>query len=402
MTRSITGAGRPAVGTDGELDALLRQFDDQRAVQIGFPGAHDFDYSELAPFFAYLLNNVGDPEVGSSFRSHTKHLEREVVTFLADLFRAPVDDRWGYVTNGGSESNLYALHLGRKLFPDGLVYCSEAAHYSVFKAIDLLAMKFVSVRSISSGEMDYEDLGRALSPHRDRAAIVVANIGTTVTEAVDDVGRIKTVLLERSMRRHFIHSDAALSGIPLALLNKRPRFDLADGADSIAISGHKFIGTPFPCGVVVTRRSLREMVSQPVVYTGSPDTTISGSRSGHAPLLLWQAIRHHGTSGWRIRADRSRELAQYAVSRLRELGWEAWRNPHAFTVLLKTPSPQLAQRWMLADGGDGWSHIVCVPGVTHGHIDRFLADLALTEGLPNLPYSFNAPSSPRLLMREEQ
>lgn len=325
MTRSITGAGRPAVGADGELDALLRQFDDQRAVQIGFPGAHDFDYSELAPFFAYLLNNAGDPEVGSSFRSHTKHLEREVVAFLADLFRAPVDDRWGYVTNGGSESNLYALHLGRKLFPDGLVYCSEAAHYSVFKAIDLLA-----------------------------------------------------------------------------LLNKRPKFDLADGADSIAISGHKFTETPFPCSVVVTRRSLRKMVSRPVVYTGSPDTTISGSRSGHAPLLLWQAIRRHGTSGWRIRADRSRELARYAVSRLRELGWEAWRNPHAFTVLLKTPSPQLAQRWMLADGGDGWSHIVCVPGVTHGHIDRFLADLALTEGLPNLPYSFNAPSSPRLLMREER
>jgi hypothetical protein len=36
---------------------------------------------------------------------------------------------------------------------------------------------------------------------------------------------------------------------------------------------------------------------------------------------------------------------------------------------------------MLADGGDGWSHIVCMPGVTTEHIDRFLSDLVDTEGL---------------------
>ena len=51
------------------------------------------------------------------------------------------------------------------------------------------------MRATNSGELDYEDLGEALSKHRDRAAIVVANIGTTMTEAVDDVGRIKAVLL---------------------------------------------------------------------------------------------------------------------------------------------------------------------------------------------------------------
>jgi histidine decarboxylase len=142
-----------------ELEAMMRQFDEDRQLQIGFPGATDFDYSGLAPFFGYLLNNVGDPDVGSLFRSHTKDLEQEVVTFFADLFGAPDEDRWGYVTSGGTESNLYALYVARSLYPDALVYCSEASRYSNLKAVDLLAMPLVTVPADGCGEIDYGALG---------------------------------------------------------------------------------------------------------------------------------------------------------------------------------------------------------------------------------------------------
>ena len=33
------------------------------------------------------------------------------------MFCAPADDRWGYVTAGGSEGILHGLWLGRSLFP---------------------------------------------------------------------------------------------------------------------------------------------------------------------------------------------------------------------------------------------------------------------------------------------
>jgi hypothetical protein len=36
-------------------------------------------------------------------------------------------------------------------------------------------------------------------------------------------------------------------------------------------------------------------------------------------------------------------------------------------------------RWPLAST-DGWSHIICMPGVTRDHIDRFVADLRDTIG----------------------
>jgi histidine decarboxylase len=358
-----------------ELDALWARLERERSTNIGFPGATDFDYRPLAPFLAQLLNNVGDPFVDAA-GGHTKSMEREVIGFVADLLRAPADDRWGYVTGGASEGNLYALLVARRLHPDGVVYHSTAAHYSVPKAIDLLGMASVAVRAHDTGHLDHDDLATQVRRHRDRPAIVVATIGTTMTEAVDDVRRISGILDALAIDRRFVHADAALAGIPLALLDpaRRPGFDFADGADSVIVSGHKFIGSPFPCGVVVVRARHRAELTRTVRYTGSPDTTIGGSRSGHAPLLLWYAIRRHGVAGLRTRAERSRELAAYTHRRLVDIGWDAYRNDHAFTVVLATPPAAVTDRWVLASNGRR-SHIVCMPGVTRTQIDRFVADL---------------------------
>jgi histidine decarboxylase len=361
-------------GTAHELATLLQALEQGRTSRIGRRTAGEFDYRELAPFFEYELNNAGDPENSPGFSQHTKGMEREVVGFFADLFRAPEDDRWGYVTTGGTEGNTYGLYVARSLYPDGLVYVSEAAHQGVRKAADLLGLRVVTVRTTDTGEMDYDDLRQALDPLRHRPAIVVANIGTALTEAVDDVGDIKRVLRELALREHYVHSDAAVAGLPLALLGDAARFDLADGADSISVSGHKFIGTPFPCGVVVIRRSVRDRISRAVAYAATPDTTIGGSRNGHAALLLWYALRRHGLAGLRRRAEQAREVAEYALLRLAEIGWRAWRNPHGFTVMLESPPTEVAARWML-ESARGWSHLVCLPGVTLDQVDRFVADL---------------------------
>jgi histidine decarboxylase len=367
-----------------ELDALASRLNKARPRNIGFPGAVDFDYSPLSTFFAHhLLNNVGDPGVDGRGSNHTKAMEREVVNLVADLLGAPPDDRWGYVTSGATEGNLYALYLARRQFPDAVVYHSEAAHYSVPKSVDLLAMQSTVVRADRYGELDYDDLyQKVLQQQQPRPAVVVANIGTTMTEAVDDVRRINAVLDQLGVRKRFIHADAALAGLPLALLDHgvtRPSFDFVDGADSMIVSGHKFIGSPIPCGVVVVKAHLCAPPGVAVPYIGSTDTTITGSRSGHAPLLLWYALRHHGVDGLRVRADHCRKLAAYAKARLDELGWESFRHDLAFTVVLRSPPAQVLGRWVLAST-DGWSHIVCMPGVTRKQIDAFIADLRAAIG----------------------
>jgi histidine decarboxylase len=369
--------------TRRELEALALRLNRALPVTIGFPSALDFDYTPLSRFFArHVLNNVGDPTVDGTWVHHTKAMEREVLATVADLLRAPRTDRWGYVTSGATEGNLCALYVARRAFADAVVYHSDAAHYSVPKAVDLLAMSSEVVRTDARGEVDYADLRAKVSAHRDRPAVMVANIGTTMTEAVDDVRRIRAVLDDLEVKRQFIHADAALAGLPLALLGPfvdRPGFDFADGADSMIISGHKFIGSPVPCGVVVIRSHHNLTGRGLIPYIGTTDTTIAGSRSGHAPLLLWYALRHYGIEGLRQRAERCRRMAEYTQARLTEFGWEAYRHPYAFTVVMRTPPPAVLARWVLPSNGD-WSHIVCVPGVSTRQIDAFLGDLRLAVG----------------------
>src|SRR6185503_5814109 len=95
---------------------------------IGFPAATDIDVATLVPFLGYMLNNLNEPRSDGRYPVHTKRFETEVCDMVADLLRAPADDRWGYVTGGATEGNEHGLHLARQKLPGGLVYVSAAAH----------------------------------------------------------------------------------------------------------------------------------------------------------------------------------------------------------------------------------------------------------------------------------
>jgi hypothetical protein len=62
--------------------------------------------------------------------------------------------------------------------------------------------------------------------HRDQPVIMMANIGTTMTEAKDDLGLIKAIFRDFAISNHYIHCDAALAGVYSALLDLQPGFDL--------------------------------------------------------------------------------------------------------------------------------------------------------------------------------
>ncbi|MDO6808928.1 histidine decarboxylase [Zobellia galactanivorans] len=353
-----------------ELRAKLIQEKDR---VIGYPVAKDFDYSSLYKFLAYPINNVGDPYEANTYKVQTHEMEREVVDFFAQLFRAAPKDYWGYVTNGGSESNLYGLYLARELYPKSMVYFSESTHYSVRKNIHLLNLSSITIRSQENGELDYEDLENTLQLNRDKPAIVLTTFGTTMTEAKDDVSKVKGILKKLAIQNHYIHCDAALAGAYGAFIEPRIPFDFEDGADSISISGHKFIGSPFPSGVILAKRSLRDRIARSISYIGSLDTTITGSRNGHSALFLWYAIKKMGIKGLEARYRHSLETAEYCKKELNNIGIPAWKNKGAITVVFPKVSPCIKEKWQLAT--DEATHIICMPNVTKRQIDEFIVDM---------------------------
>jgi len=365
-------------GTSKILSELLEKIKSTSEMTMGYPVSKDFDYSELLPFLKYPLNNVGDPFIPSTYTVGSREMEKEVVAFFSRLFRAEEDNWWGYVTNGGSEGNLYGLYLARELYPKAIVYYSEATHYSVQKNLHLLNMPNIAIRAQANGEIDYLDLEKTISINRQMPVIILANIGTTMTEARDDIGKMKAIFKSLAIQHHYIHADGALSGSYAAFITPRPAFDFADGADSIAISGHKFLGSPIPCGLVIAKKSHRDRIARSIDYIGSLDTTISGSRNGHTPLFLWYTITKLGVEGLKQRTQDCLDVAAYAEAALKQVEPSVWRNPSTLTVNIPKPEIALVKKWQLASEND-WAHIICMPGMHKEQIDAFVNDLQLSK-----------------------
>ena len=341
---------------------------------MGYPEARDFNYDALMPFLNYPLNNCGDPFVTGTNKDNSREFEIEVVEFWADLLNAPPDNWWGYVTNGGTEGNLYGLYLARELYPNGMVYFSQDTHYSVSKNLHFLNMRNIMIRSQKSGEIDYEDLRETLRVNRDVPPIIFANIGTTMTEAKDDIGKIQEIMKELAIPNFYIHSDAAMCGAIAPFLDNKPNFDFADGAHSMSISGHKFIGSPIPCGLVIALKENVNRIARSVAYIGNLDTTVTGSRNGLTPMILWYAMKRDGKKGMARRVRESLDLAAYAVDELNSIGVPAWRNIDALTVVMPEVHPLVKDKWQLATA-NGISHIMLMPYITKQHVDGFVADM---------------------------
>ena len=369
--------------TQERLNGLLRDFESLKLQQVGYPCNQNFDYSALLPFLSYCPNNVGDPFHDSNFRSNTHEMEREVVGLFADMMHLSRDDAWGYVTSGGTEGNMYGLYIGREMFPDGVVYFSQDTHYSVVKILRVLKSRNIMIKSQDSGEIDYEDLYETIRINRDSPVIFIANIGTTMKGAVDDVSRVREIIDDLAITNFYIHADAALSGMVLPFVDEPQPYGFDAGFDSVAVSGHKMIGSPMPCGVALTKREYVGRIARSIEYVGVLDTTLTGSRNAITPLMLWYAFEQHGLDGFREIVGECISVAEYAVSRFNDSGIPAWRNRNSVTVVFPRPSEEVIRRWQLAPYED-IAHLIAMPHVTREIIDSVVDDCLRSQQIdPN-------------------
>ena len=359
---------------NAKIDNLYSKFKEYSQAFLGYPCNLAYDYTILERFFELSMINVGDPFDDGIYKTNTKEFERDVIAFFARLYNISENEYWGYVTNGGTEGNMYGLYLGREMYSNALVYFSEDTHYSIFKIVHMLGMRHVVIKSQQNGEMDYDDLHSVLATHREIPAIILANIGTTMKGAVDRIDIINDALQKNVIREHYIHCDAALGGMILPFVKDAPVFDFRLPVDSISVSGHKFIGMPFPSGIVIAKNQNVERIRKAIEYIGASDTTLSGSRNGIGPLMFWIAIRSLGYEGFEKRVQECLALTKYAVERCNAIGWFAKANEFYNTVVIKRPSAEIVKKWQLAVQGD-MAHVIIMPHITKDKIDAFINDL---------------------------
>ena len=244
--------------------------------------------------------------------------------------------------------------------------------------------------------------------------MVVFDFGTTFKGAYDNVGEAvkklvpilkKYGLYERDIvydekegkydtrTGYWFHVDGALGAAYapfLKMLGKDvPDFDFSiPEVHSIAMSGHKWLGAPWPCGIYMTKVRYQLTPPSDPMYIGSPDSTFAGSRNGLSPLIMWDYIAKNSYETFKEKTKRTEEMATYSYNKLKELekelGKDLWveHTPYSLTVLFRKASPELVFKYSLSgedlyiDGkARSYSHIYMMDNATKDRIDRLIEDL---------------------------
>jgi len=227
------------------------------------------------------------------------------------------------------------------------------------------------------GEINYDLLEIELDKNRDKPAIINVNIGTTVKGAVDNLDRIIEILnrLEIPRERYHIHCDGALFALMMPFLDNASEVSFQKPIDSIAVSGHKMLGCPMPCGVTLSRKENVKKVEEHIEYLNSVDTTIMGSRNGQAALYMWYSLRKKGLMGIKKDVEHCMETAVYLREELSRVGISCRLNHLSSTVVLERPvDDAFIKRWQLACEED-IAHVVVMPNVTRQKISLFIDEL---------------------------
>lgn len=321
-----------------------------------------------------LMNNCGDPYDAGNYLMDSKGYEQALLNKLFKHFGLDVEKGakpWGYITTGGSESNKWGIHNGLRKFPNGRVYYSQSAHYSVGKSVkigfdnsknDITLIKHSEISlQPNSEKIDTDVLLSQIRQNwklNQEPAILLLTSGTTKTGAVDDVEFISKTLKAENIP-HYIHLDAALfGGIAKNQINapKAPNFEDL-GIDSISVSLHKYFGNHDVKSVVITR----ETPNAPKVdYIGQYDSTTAGSRTFN-PFSSLQRVSE--TLDRTMPQEYGKNVALFE-SMLKQFNIKYSRAENSNIFVIDEPSVRISQKYQLSDfedNGEKKSHIIIFP-----------------------------------------
>lgn len=278
---------------------------------------------------AALNQNLLHPDTAPVARD----LEALVVSWLAPFFGMD----GGHLVPGSSVANLTAIWAARDAAGVEEVVASRAAHLSVEKAARLLGMRYRQVETDALGRLQANALGDL------KRACLVLTAGTTSVGAIDPL----RVVGEAA----WTHVDAAWAG-PLRL-SERCAGVLAgiEGADSVAVSAHKWLFQPKESALVLFRETshANKAISFGAGYLALPNVGLLGSHGATAVPLL-ATLLAFGRSGIAARIERCLAQMEEFARRLDQQGGIelfappiagvlAWRSSRVPTERLRTALP---------------------------------------------------------------
>ena len=316
----------------------------------------------------FLTTNPGDP---MTYQSIAK-IESKAVNLLADIVGEPTAT--GYITSGGTESNIQAVHAARNRSATKTpnIVAPESLHFSFNKAATVLN---VELRTVPTDEDHRADLTAVENAVDEDTVLVVGVAGSTAYGRVDPIPELTDIAHRVDA---VMHVDAAWGGFVLPFTDHAWSF--AAGIDSLTIDPHKFGQATIPAGGLLVRDpSLLDELAIETPYLESPtQATLTGTRSGAGVAGALAAMEALWPHGYKETYERTMYLAERLETELSTRGFETV-TPHLPLVAADIPRELFtalrSEGWRIATTADGTLRIVCMPHVTQSLCESFLSDL---------------------------
>lgn len=389
-------------------EALQNNVNFSKDTSLGYP-ASKLDnkvFYDDAPFLkdaptlqAYVANpnNIGCHTFGTSEKAFagTQNIEREVLNVIAvDIFKAEPNSFDGYISPGGTEANIQAFWIYRNKFVNEfnakldeiILVASEDTHYSIAKASNLLMIDKLIIPVDFDNRAIAKDVfqNKLLEAKKNgkKYFIVVANMGTTMFGAVDDVNLMTDVLQDNNLEFK-LHIDGAYGGFFYPFSNPDSILNFANPyVSSITIDAHKMLQAPYGTGIFLCRKGLIEnVITKEAEYVEGMDLTLCGSRSGANAVAVWMILFTYGGNGWFEKISILQMRTSWFCKELDSLGIEYFRNPFMNIVTIKASyiPEQLADRFDLVpqkhDETNQWYKVIMMEHVEIEHLTLLLDEL---------------------------
>lgn len=217
-----------------------------------------------------------------------------------------------------------------------VIYASSQSHSSVEKAALLAGFGRTHVRSVPIDEryaLRPDALARAIESDLEQGlkpCAIVATVGTTSTTALDPLEPIAQLARKHGL---WLHVDAAMAGSAMLLPECRWMWQGVEGADSLVLNAHKWLGVAFDCSLYYVRdpeHLIRIMNTNPSFLQSSVDDQVKNLRDWGIPLgrrfralKLWFLIREQGVAGLQQRLRRDIANARWLAEQI--AATPAWR-----------------------------------------------------------------------------
>ncbi|HDZ15842.1 MAG TPA: aminotransferase class V-fold PLP-dependent enzyme [Methylophaga aminisulfidivorans] len=257
---------------------------------------------ELAPYSQIgmqLAMRHGGNLLSAELYPKLKRIEQETASWISALIGFP----YAQFMHGGSYANLQALWQARDSqthTPSRMtVYASDACHYSINKACQILGLNLLLLPCNSDGTLHLKALKQACQKAPPLA--IIATAGTSSSGAIDNIDDI--VSISKNIAT-WVHVDAAWGGSLFLLPELRAQYHQLSEVDSLTFDPHKSLFQPRPCSILFTQRP--SAVHAKVDYLHSPPAEkVMGSYGGELFLPLWLNWKTLGTE-WFIDKTRQR------------------------------------------------------------------------------------------------